>query len=43
MGILILMIFSSIFLSIIFIILFILSVKNGQFDDIQSSSIRIFL
>lgn len=41
MGILFLMILSSIFLGSIFLIIFIISLKNGQFDDDESPAIRI--
>lgn len=41
MDILILMIISSLSLEIIFLIIFIISLNKGQFDNTESQSIRI--
>lgn len=43
MNILILMIITSILLGFVFLILFIISVRNGQFDDNFSPSIRLLI
>ncbi|WGH27504.1 MAG: cbb3-type cytochrome oxidase assembly protein CcoS [Candidatus Bostrichicola ureolyticus] len=43
MDVLLLMIPSSIFLGILFLIMFIISVYTGQFDDIDSQAVRILL
>lgn len=41
MGILLLMILSSLSLGLIFLVIFLISVKNGQFDDCETPAIRI--
>lgn len=41
MGILLLMILSSLSLGLIFLLIFLISVKNGQFDDCETPAIRI--
>jgi cbb3-type cytochrome oxidase maturation protein len=43
MSILFLMIISSIFLGFVFLIIFIFSVKNGQFDEDNSPAIRLLI
>lgn len=43
MSILILMIIASIFLGFVFLIIFILSVRSGQFDEDISPAIRLFI
>ncbi|WP_212113305.1 cbb3-type cytochrome oxidase assembly protein CcoS [Candidatus Shikimatogenerans silvanidophilus] len=41
MGVLIIMILSSLLLSLTFLIFFLISIKNGQWDDMETDSIRI--
>lgn len=43
MEILYLMIICSVSLAVIFLIVFIISAKNGQFDDDESPAVRILL
>lgn len=43
MSIIIVMIISSIFLGIIFLIIFIISVKSGQFDENYAPAIRLLI
>ncbi|WP_262891244.1 cbb3-type cytochrome oxidase assembly protein CcoS [Cloacibacterium rupense] len=43
MEILYLMIICSVSLAIIFLIIFIISAKNGQFEDDESPAVRILL
>ena len=43
MGILLLMILASVSLGVIFLIIFIISVRKGQFDDNESPSVRILI
>lgn len=43
MEILYLMIICSVSLAVIFLIVFIISAKNGQFDDDESPAVRVLL
>ena len=43
MEILYLMIICSVSLAVVFLIIFIISVKNGQFEDDESHAVRILL
>ncbi|WP_185865194.1 cbb3-type cytochrome oxidase assembly protein CcoS [Blattabacterium cuenoti] len=43
MDIIIIMILSSISLSIFFLIFFLISIYSGQFDDFETSKIRILM
>lgn len=43
MEILYLMIICSVSLAVVFLIIFIISVKSGQFDDNESPAVRILL
>ena len=43
MDILYLMIFCSVLLAVVFLIIFIVSAKNGQFEDDESPAVRILL
>lgn len=43
MDILYLMIFCSVLLAVVFLIIFIVSARNGQFDDDESPAVRILL
>lgn len=43
MNILILMIITSIFLGFIFLIIFIISVRSGQFDEDNTPAIRLLI
>ncbi|AZI70219.1 MULTISPECIES: cbb3-type cytochrome oxidase assembly protein CcoS [Cloacibacterium] len=43
MEILYLMIICSVSIAVIFLIVFIISAKNGQFDDDESPAVRILL
>ena len=43
MNILFMLISVSLFIAIIFFVVFIKSVKSGQYDDLQSPSIRMLL
>lgn len=43
MEILFLMILSSITLEVIFLIIFIININNGQFDDNDSQSVRMLI
>ena len=41
MNIIYLLILASLFIALIFIVLFIKSVKNGQYDDLYTPSVRM--
>jgi len=41
MNIIFLLILASLFIALIFIVLFIKSVKNGQYDDLYTPSVRM--
>lgn len=43
MDILYLMILCSVLLAVVFLIIFIISAKNGQFEDDESPAVRILL
>ena len=43
MDILYLMIFCSVLLAVVFLIIFIVSARNGQFEDDESPAVRILL
>lgn len=43
MSILLLMIIASIFLGFVFLIIFIMSVRSGQFDEDYSPAIRLLI
>lgn len=43
MDILYLMILCSVLLAVVFLIIFIVSAKNGQFEDDESPAVRILL
>lgn len=43
MDILYLMILCSVFLAVVFLIIFIVNAKNGQFEDDESPAVRILL
>ena len=43
MDILYLMIFCSVLLAVVFLIIFIVSARHGQFDDDESPAVRILL
>jgi cbb3-type cytochrome oxidase maturation protein len=43
MGILLLMILASVSLGVVFLIIFIISVRKGQFDDNKSPSVRLLI
>ena len=43
MDILYLMIFCSVLLAVVFLIIIIVSARNGQFDDDESPAVRILL
>lgn len=43
MKILFLMIIASIFLGFVFLIIFLICVRSGQFDDIDSPAIRLLI
>jgi cbb3-type cytochrome oxidase maturation protein len=43
MDILYLMILCSVLLAMVFLIIFIISAKNGQFEDAESPAVRILL
>ncbi|HZD83977.1 MAG TPA: cbb3-type cytochrome oxidase assembly protein CcoS [Candidatus Angelobacter sp.] len=43
MGILLLMILASVSLGVVFLIIFIICVRKGQFDDYETPSVRILI